>query len=130
MDGPEIFAFTLREVAPLVTTVLTASGWTKDDVDFFVFHQANKFMLTHLAKSMKLPLSKVPLSLKEFGNTSSASIPLTINTQLSVPISTHPVKLLLAGFGVGYSWGACTVNCGPLVIPPVVLVNESEAWQC
>jgi len=130
MDGPEIFAFTLREVAPMVTTVLTAAGWTKDEVDYFVFHQANKFMLTHLANSMKLPLTKVPLSLKEYGNTSSASIPLTINTQLLESISSRPLKLLLAGFGVGYSWGACTLNCGPLVIPPVVLVDESEAWQC
>ena len=130
MDGPEIFAFTLREVSPLINTVLTAAGWTKDDVDCFVFHQANKFMLTHLAKSMKLPLPKVPLSLKEYGNTSSASIPLTINTQLPEPLKSRPSKLLLAGFGVGYSWGACTMTCGPLVIPPIVMVNESEAWQC
>ena len=130
MDGAEIFAFTLREVPPLISNVLEASGWTRDEVDYFVFHQANKFMLTHLAKSMKLPLPKVPFSLKEYGNTSSASIPITINSELGDAIRTRPLKLLMAGFGVGYSWGACTTTCGPMVAPPVILVDESEAWQC
>jgi len=130
MDGTEIFAFTIREVPTLISNVLAASGWTRDEVDYFVFHQANKFMLTHLAKSMKLPLPKVPFSLKEYGNTSSASIPITINSELGEAIRTRPLKLLMAGFGVGYSWGACTATCGPLVTPPVILVDESEAWQC
>jgi len=130
MDGAEIFAFTIREVPPLVSDVLATLGWTRDEVDYFVFHQANKFMLTHLAKTMKLPLPKVPFSLHEYGNTSSASIPITINSQLAEQISQHSLKLLMAGFGVGYSWGACTVNCGPIVSPPVIKVNESEAWQC
>ena len=130
MDGAEVFAFTLREVPSLISNVLEASGWSRDEVDYFVFHQANKFMLTHLAKSMKLPLPKVPFSLKEYGNTSSASIPITINSELGEAIRTRPLKLLMAGFGVGYSWGACAATCGPIVAPPVILVDESEAWQC
>jgi 3-oxoacyl-[acyl-carrier-protein] synthase III len=130
MDGAEVFAFTLREVPPLFSGILDRSDWSRDDVDFFVLHQANKFMLTHLAKRMKLPLSKVPLSLREYGNTSSASIPLTINAELGEAIRTRPLKLLMAGFGVGYSWGACTATCGPIVAPPVILVDESEAWSC
>jgi 3-oxoacyl-[acyl-carrier-protein] synthase-3 len=128
MDGAEIFAFTLREVPALVDAVLMESGLSREEVDYFVFHQANKFMLTHLAKSMKLPLPKVPFSLQEYGNTSSASIPITVNARLSEPISRSPLKLLLAGFGVGYSWAACTVTCGPIVAPPVILINESDAW--
>jgi 3-oxoacyl-[acyl-carrier-protein] synthase-3 len=130
MDGPEIFAFTLREVAPLVKSALTSAGWAPEDVDRFVFHQANKFMLTHLAKRMKLPAEKVPLSLAEYGNTSSASVPLTIVSALRDDISAAPLKLLLAGFGVGYSWGACALTCGPLVVPPIVHVQPSEAWTC
>ena len=130
MDGAEIFAFTIQEVPPLVTNVLAASGWNRDEVDHFVFHQANKFMLAHLAKSMKLPLPKVPFSLGEYGNTSSASIPITINSELGEAARTRPLKLLMAGFGVGYSWGACTATLGPIVAPPVILVDESEAWQC
>ncbi len=130
MDGGEVFAFTIREVPPLVKCALAAAAWKPEEVDAFVFHQANKFMLTHLAKAMKLPLDKVPFSLKEYGNTSSPSIPLTITTQLREPVSSGPLRLLLAGFGVGYSWGACAVNCGPIVAPPVISVNRSEAWQC
>ncbi len=130
MDGAEIFAFTLREVPSLVSGVLATAGWNKEEIDYFVFHQANKFMLTHLAKRMKLPLQKVPFSLKEYGNTSSASIPLTINSELGDIISTQPLKMLMAGFGVGYSWGACTTILGPMVAPPIILVNKSEAWLC
>jgi 3-oxoacyl-[acyl-carrier-protein] synthase-3 len=130
MDGAEVFAFTIREVPPLVSRVLEAAGWKLEDVDSFVFHQANKFMLNHMAKSMKVPLNKVPLSLKEYGNTSSASIPLTITTQLREEISSKSLRLLLVGFGVGYSWGACAIDCGPLVAPPVISVDKSEAWQC
>lgn len=130
MDGSEIFAFTLREVAPLVDSVLGVAGWTKEDVDAFVFHQANKFMLTHLAKSMKLPLEKVPLSLQEYGNTSSASIPVTINFQLGDSLANKSMKVLMAGFGVGFSWAACAAECGPMVVPPIILVEESEAWRC
>ncbi|MGA2257286.1 MAG: ketoacyl-ACP synthase III [Thermoguttaceae bacterium] len=130
MDGGEVFAFTIREVPPLVDRALSAAAWKREEVDAFVFHQANKFMLTHLAKAMKVPLGKVPFSLREYGNTSSPSIPLTVTTQLREEISSGPLRLLLAGFGVGYSWGACAVNCGPLVVPPVILVNRSEAWQC
>lgn len=130
MSGSEIFAFTLREVPSLVSNVLAAAGWNREDVDYFVFHQANKFMLTHLAKFMKLPLAKVPLSLQEYGNTSSASIPVTINSQLAEKLAAGPLRLVLGGFGVGYSWAGCGLVCGPIVAPPIVTVEESEAWPC
>jgi 3-oxoacyl-[acyl-carrier-protein] synthase-3 len=130
MDGAEIFAFTLREVAPMVREVLAAAKLSAGDIDHFVLHQANRFMINHLVKSMKLPLDRVPLSLQEYGNTSSASIPLTINARLGVEIASRKLQLLLAGFGVGYSWGACALDCGPIVAPPVIEVEDSEAWTC
>jgi len=130
MDGAEIFDFTLQEVSPLVNKVLTAAEWNRDDVDYFVFHQANKFMLTFLAKNMKLPLAKVPFSIQDYGNTSSASIPVTINSILREAVSTRSLRLLLAGFGVGYSWAGCGLMCGPMVAPEIILVEESEAWRC
>lgn len=130
MDGAEIFAFTLREVPTLVDSVLAASGWKREEVDYFVFHQANKFMLTYLAKFMRLPLPKVPLSLQEYGNTSSASIPLTINSKLAEVVRSRSVRLLLGGFGVGYSWAGCSLQCGPIAAPEVIMVEETEAWQC
>ena len=129
MDGAEVFAFTLREVGPMVNEVLVKAGWSREDVDFFVFHQANEFMLKHLAKSMKIPIAKVPLSLREYGNTSSASIPLTISSKLREEVGAKALRLVIGGFGVGYSWAACCFHCGPIVAPEVILVEESEAWN-
>ena len=119
MNGPEIFTFTLREVPPLLTRILAQSGFNREEVDYFVFHQANKFMLDYLAKRMGLPPHKVPLSLGEFGNTSSASIPLTIQHCLRSQLSQNPAKLVMAGFGVGLSWGAAAGVIGPLCLPEI-----------
>lgn len=122
MNGPEVFAFTLREVPPLVKKVLEQSAWSEDEVDFFVFHQANQFMLDHLCKRMKLPKEKAPFSLTEFGNTSSASIPLTIQHCLRQQLCDHKLKLTMVGFGVGLSWGAAAAEVGPLVIPDLIIL--------
>ena len=117
MNGPDIFAFTIREVPPLVDRTLALAGWTKDQVDAFVLHQANKYMLDYLAKRMKLPVDKIPFSIQDFGNTSSASLPLTIQQQLREKLSGSSMNLFMAGFGVGLSWGAVAANVGPLVVP-------------
>lgn len=124
MDGPEIFAFTLREVPPLMSAILKASGWPLESVDAFVLHQANRFMIQYLQKKLRLPADKVPIALGEYGNTSSASIPLAINTALKAQVESGPQQLIMAGFGVGLSWGAAAVTCGPLVVPEVVTVSE------
>lgn len=107
MNGAEVFAFTLREVPALIDGILAVAGWDRTSVDQFVFHQANKFMLDYLAKKMKLPPERTPFSLAEYGNTSSASIPLTISACLREKlIEPTPQKMVLAGFGVGWSWAA------------------------
>jgi 3-oxoacyl-[acyl-carrier-protein] synthase III len=122
MNGPEIFGFTLREVPPLISGILNFSGWNSEQVDAFVMHQANRFMLDHLCKRMKLPPEKVPLSLEDYGNTSSASIPLTITHRLRQDLRTNKRKLVLAGFGIGLSWGAVALELGPIVAPDVEIV--------
>ena len=122
MNGTEIFTFTLREVPPMLRRVLDHAQWTIDDVDAFVFHQANLFILKHLTKRMKLDPDKVPLSIEEFGNTSSASIPLTMTHALSDKLRTKTSNLVLAGFGVGFSWGAVTLTCRPMTICDLVVV--------
>ena len=119
MNGAEIFTFTIREVPPLITRILGQSGFKREEVDYFIFHQANKFMLDYLAKRMGLPSQKVPLSLGEFGNVSSASIPLTIQHCLRSELSQSPAKIIMAGFGVGLSWGAAAGFLGPLCLPEV-----------
>jgi 3-oxoacyl-[acyl-carrier-protein] synthase-3 len=107
MNGAEIFNFTISEVPKLVQATLQEAGLRPESIAHFVFHQANEFMIKHIAKKLKLSLDKVPLSIHKYGNTSSASIPLTICSELKMP-TEHPI--LMAGFGVGYSWAACTAN--------------------
>jgi 3-oxoacyl-[acyl-carrier-protein] synthase-3 len=121
MDGPEVFTFTLKRIPPMVKSVLEAASCEIADIDAFVFHQANAFMLTHLAKRMKIPPEKFILALANYGNTSSASIPLAmVTSSLRERMTTSPVRLLLAGFGVGFSWAATVLNCGPGVFPEVI----------
>lgn len=113
MNGPDVFNFAIREIPKNVKETLEWSGVDKDSVDYFVFHQANLFMNSYLAKKMKLPEDKVPSCLKHFGNTSSVSIPLTIATQLQNDLKDRK-KILLCGFGVGMSWATAiidTANC-------------------
>lgn len=119
MNGPEIFNFTIREIPALIKATLDQAQWSLDDVDAVVFHQANQFMLNYLSKRMKLPPEKVVLALEEYGNTSSASIPLAICAQLRDRIGAGRIKLLLAGFGVGFSWAAATVELDQPFIAPV-----------
>lgn len=113
MDGGAIFNFTLATVPPLVAATLEAGGGV-DRFDAFLFHQANAFMLRHLAKKSKLPADKVPVNIDRFGNTSSATIPLLMTTDLADRLREGPAHLGLFGFGVGFSWGSVDVTVGPL----------------
>ncbi len=117
MNGPDIFSFTIREVPPLLDRALAQTGWAKDDVDAFVLHQANKYIIDYLIKRVKLDPSKTPLSLDEFGNTSSASIPLTIHRRLGERLARGRVKLVAAGFGVGLSFGSVATEIDSLALP-------------
>jgi 3-oxoacyl-[acyl-carrier-protein] synthase-3 len=129
MNGAEVFAFTLREVPPLVKSVLSNAEWSLESVDAFVMHQANRFMLQHLAKKMKLPMDKVVVALEEYGNTSSASVPLAMTHTLAKKLKSSELRLLLAGFGVGWSWGAVALTCGLMVMPELVVVPNSALFK-
>ena len=88
MNGSEIFNFTLETVPELVDNVLQKNGMCKDDIDLYVFHQANNFINGVIAKMMKLDKSRIPSNIHKYGNTSSVSIPLTIVSELSVTLAT------------------------------------------
>ncbi|MFF7708710.1 3-oxoacyl-[acyl-carrier-protein] synthase III C-terminal domain-containing protein [Pseudomonas sp. NPDC007930] len=124
MNGPEIFSFTLSRVPSLVAALTGLRDQIEGGsaVDRYYFHQANSFMLQHLAKRMKLPLEAVSLQLRNFGNTSSVSIPLAI----SEDAQGRPVtgNFLLAGFGVGYSWAGCVIELENLYVSPLTFVEE------
>ncbi|HEY4177027.1 MAG TPA: ketoacyl-ACP synthase III [Kofleriaceae bacterium] len=128
MNGVEVFIFSTREVPAMIRTVMTAAELGTDTVDALVLHQANEFMLKHIAKSLKIPMTKVPLSLHEFGNTSSATLPITLVHALAEPLRTGPQRLVLAGFGVGLSWGAVAGTFGPMVISPLVEVPATAMY--
>ncbi len=124
MNGPDVFSFTIREVPKLIERTMKLAGLNIDSTDVFVMHQANQFMLHHLAKKVKIPLQKLPLSLSDFGNTSSASIPITIVRHLPQLVD-HTLNTLLVGFGVGLSWSSAALKLGPIVIPPIVEVDSA-----
>lgn len=124
MNGAEIFNFSIREVPPLVEEILTISGWPKDEVDSYIFHQANKFILTNIARKLQIPIEKAPYNVFEkFGNQSSASIPATICHNLSPVVSSKSINVVLAGFGAGLSWAACALPLGPLECSPVLVLD-------
>ena len=123
MDGSAVFVFTLDRVVPLIREAIRDASWSVGDVDAAVLHQANEFMLKHIAKAVKLPWEKVPCSLGRFGNTSSASIPLTMTTALARDGVIPPANLLLAGFGVGLSWCSATFATNEIFAPPLVEVD-------
>ncbi len=106
LDGMDVFSFGISQAPPNINSLLEHFGLDKETVDYFVFHQANLFMNETIRKKLKLPKEKVPYSLKEFGNTSSASIPLTMLTQLSSGLSSSKKEIIACGFGIGFSWGS------------------------
>jgi 3-oxoacyl-[acyl-carrier-protein] synthase-3 len=110
MDGPEIFNFTLIEVPAAVNSLLEMSSNTLDDIDYFIFHQATSFMLERLRKKMKIPKDKFCLNLESYGNTVSATIPMAMNLSLQNEEIKLGDKIMLVGFGVGYSWGATLIR--------------------
>ena len=119
MNGGEVFNFVLREIPSNIKEILGASGTEQSEIDFFVFHQANDFMNSYLAKKLKLPVEKVPSTIAKFGNTSSVSIPLTIVSELQQALK-KPKKLLLSGFGVGMSWASAVLDFQDCLISDIV----------
>ena len=108
MNGSEIFNFTIEAVPELVKNTLLKSKLTNDEIEGFVFHQANKFMLNFLRKKLKINEEKFHYYMSEVGNTVSSTIPIVLYEKLKNG-ELHG-NILLGGFGVGYSWGGCVIN--------------------
>lgn len=106
LNGMDVFNFALKEAAANITTLYEKSNKSKDNTDYFVLHQANKLINESVRKKLKIDIEKVPYSIDVFGNTSSASIPLTMCYKMEEALRTKKLSLLLSGFGVGYSWGS------------------------
>ncbi|MDR0528332.1 MAG: ketoacyl-ACP synthase III [Zoogloeaceae bacterium] len=121
LDGTEVLAFSTRRVPPAVEAILAYAGAAKEEVDWFVFHQANRMINETIRRKLALPEEKVPSTLRDFGNSSGASLPVTITARLREALSTAGKKrLLLSGFGVGLSWGNCLVTLENAVFPELL----------
>ncbi|MDE3165509.1 MAG: ketoacyl-ACP synthase III [Acidobacteriota bacterium] len=110
MNGAEIFTFTLKVVPPMVGALLERAGVRQDEVDLYVFHQANQYMLDHLRKRLKIPPEKFQVALADCGNTVSATIPIALHRAGAEGRLHSGALVMLVGFGVGYSWGATLVR--------------------
>lgn len=119
MNGSDVFSFVLREIPKNIKGILENSKTLLKDIDYFYFHQANKYMNEYLGKKLKVPPQKAPLSLQKYGNTSSVSIPLNIvDHRAGFGVSSE--SWLLCGFGVGMSWASCILNVHNIDILPLI----------
>ena len=121
MDGAAVYEFALREVPPAVAGVLKLAGWSPEAVDHLVLHQANRFVVSSVARKCGFPEAKVPMDLAEqFGNQSSASIPAAMAHACADSLQGGRRRVVVCGFGVGFSWGAAALEAGPMVVAPTL----------
>ena len=119
MDGMAVFNFAMKRVPKSIKEILETSGMTKDDVDWLVFHQANKFMTDFFIKKLKFDAMKVPYCIQKYGNTSSTSVPLTIVSELHDKLHDGDV-VVMSGFGAGLSWGTAVMSMKDCHLSPVI----------
>ena len=117
LNGIEVFNFSLREVVPNIKTSLNHFHRHLDEFGFLLFHQANRLINETIRKMLKVDPEKVPYSLKDFGNTSCSSIPVTMVSQIRKELQDKPHKLLLSAFGIGLSWGSVFLETDGIVVP-------------
>ena len=118
LDGMAVFTFALKRVPANVRDLLAFTGLSIEDIDVAVFHQANKLINDRIQRKLGIPGDRIASSIEELGNTSSASIPVTINHALRDQLD-RPSTLLLSGFGVGLSWASAIVRFENVYCPPV-----------
>ena len=108
MNGADVFNFVIVEIPKDIKKMVAASGVDVQDLDFYVFHQANAFINNYIAKKMKLDKTKIPWTIQKYGNTSSVSVPLTICSELKDQMQGEK-KILMSAFGVGMAWASAVV---------------------
>jgi 3-oxoacyl-[acyl-carrier-protein] synthase-3 len=110
MNGPEIFNFTIETIPPLVEAVCVKNRIARNDVDYVILHQANKYIIEFLISTIGLDPSKCHIDMLEYGNTVSNTIPIALKDSWDRGLIKTGDKVLLAGFGVGYSWGSTIIR--------------------
>ena len=126
MRGGDVFNFVIREIPRDIKKTLEFSGVDKDTIDYIVFHQANNFINSYIAKKMKLDTDKIPHTIEKYGNTSSVSVPLTIVSELKDKLEGNKT-FLLSAFGVGMCWATGIVPFVDCKVSEIVEVENGEA---
>ncbi|HCY68712.1 MAG TPA: 3-oxoacyl-ACP synthase [Bacteroides cellulosilyticus] len=119
MQGADVFNFVIREIPKDIKKVSECIGFEVASLDYYIFHQANNFINSYLAKKLKLDVSKIPSTISKYGNTSSVSVPLTIVSELQGQFDT-PKRLLLSAFGVGMTWATGIITLDGCKISDIV----------
>lgn len=119
MDGMDVFNFAMKRVPKTIREIAEVSDMSLDDIDWLVFHQANRFMTDFFVKKLKINPERVPYCIDRYGNTSSTSVPLTIVSELHNKMKDGD-KVVMAGFGAGLSWGVAKVTMYGCKISPVI----------
>ena len=115
MKGDAVYNFVQMEVPPMINSLLAYAGFEMDKVDYFMFHQPNKFMLQKLADKMKVSYDRMPNNVVEhYGNASGVSIPTAITHNLNEKLVENDYLVCLAGFGVGLTWSSMLLKMGKL----------------
>jgi len=120
LNGVAVLSFSTQRVPPAVEGLLEYANVPKDQVDYFIFHQANRMINETIRKKLELPVAKVPSTLRDFGNTSGASLPLTMTVRINKELETGAKRLLLSGFGIGLSWGTCLIDIEGAKFPDLI----------
>ena len=120
MDGMTVFGFGLSIAPQSVNQLCEHFNIDKEKIDYFLFHQANGYMNEKIRKKLKIPQEKVPYCFMDYGNTSCASIPLTLVTQLNKEYATRPLDSIACAFGVGLAWGCLHFKTNGIVCPDII----------
>lgn len=120
LDGPAVLSFSTQRVPPAVEKLLTYAGAGKDEIDYFVFHQANRMINETIRKKLGLPVEKVPSTLRDFGNSSGASLPVTMTARINKELEAGHKRVVLSGFGIGLSWGTALVDIENAKFPDLI----------
>lgn len=120
LDGTAVLSFSTQRVPPAVKRLMEYAQATPESIDYFLFHQANRMINETIRKKLALPPEKVPTTLHDFGNTSGASIPVTMTARIREPLLAKPNRLLMCGFGIGLSWGTALVDIDGAKFPELI----------
>ena len=126
MEGLDVLNYSLKNVVPNIKGLLEFAECDIEKVDHFVFHQANRILNENIVRKLGIPASKVPETLSAFGNTSSATIPVTIASRLRETLMDDRNNILISGFGAGFSWGSALLNTQSVICPSLIELHDGN----